>query len=103
MVPMDYGELSSDKSDDFDKAFTDKCHGADCKTREELGELYGLVEMGEEATVDGLMKDLVVQERLDAMIDKYLKRLLFLKGLQSLTIESPSSPAPRLTGSPKAQ
>ena len=102
MIPMDDGMPRSDKSDDFDKTFTDKWHAAESKAREELGELYGLAEMGEEATVDGLIRDLVVQERLDAMMDKCLKRLLFLKGLQSLTTESPPSPPPRLTGPSKA-
>ena len=101
MIPMDDGVPRSDKSDDFDKTFTDKWHAAESKAREELGEAYSLVEMGEAATVAGLMRDLAVLERLDAMIDKYLKRLLFLKGLESLTIASPSSPPPRLTG-PKA-
>ncbi len=62
MIPMDYGVPRSDKSDDFDKTFTDKWHAADSKAREELGELYGLAEMGEEATVDGLIRDLAVQE-----------------------------------------
>ena len=100
MFPMDDGVPRSDQSDDFDKTFTDKWHAAESQAREELGELYDLAEMGEEVTIDGLMRDLVVQERLDAMIDKCLKRLLFLKGLQSL--ESPSSPPPRLTGPSKA-
>jgi len=102
VIPMDYGVPRSDKSDDFDKTFIDKWHAAESKAREELGELYDLAEMGEEVTIDGLMRDLMVQERLDAMIDKCLKRLLFLKGLQSLKIESPSSPPPRLTGPSKA-
>jgi hypothetical protein len=95
-------ELKSDGSVEFERTFIEKCHTAETQGRNELGELYALVEIGEEATIDGLMKELEVQERLDAMIDKCLKRLLFLKGLQSLTIESTSSPAPRLTGSPKA-
>ena len=77
MIPMDDGAPRSDKSDDFDKTFTDKWHAAESKAREELGELYDLAEMGEEVTIDGLMRDLAVLERLDAMIDKCLKRLLF--------------------------
>ena len=35
--------------------------------------------MGEEATIDGLLKYLAVLERLDAIMDKALKRLLMLK------------------------
>ena len=90
----------SDEFDDVDKTFTDKWHAAENQAREELGELYDLAEMGEEVTIDGLMRDLMVQERLDAIIDKCLKRLLFLKGLESL--ESSASPPPRLTGPSKA-
>jgi hypothetical protein len=32
-----------------------------------------------------LMKELDVEERLDAMIDRLIKRLLFLRGLKSIT------------------
>ena len=46
------------------------------QTREELGEDYELVEIGETATVDRLLEDLQVEERRDATIDKCLKRLL---------------------------
>src|SRR6516165_9292446 len=44
------------------------------QTREELGENYELVEIGETATVGRLLEDLQVEERLDATIDKCLKR-----------------------------
>ncbi len=73
---------------------------AEHQIRTELGETYELVELGEAATVDRLMKDLEVQDRLDAMIDKCLKRLLFLRGLKSISISSISASAPsrRLTG-----
>jgi len=49
------------------------------------------------------MKELDVKERLDGMIDKCLKRLLFVRGLKS--ISSPAaSPAPqqRIAGPAKA-
>jgi hypothetical protein len=65
------------------------------QTREELGEDYELVEIGETATVDRLLEDLQVEERLDATIDKCLKRLLFLRGLKSLpSAASSASPQP---------
>jgi len=100
MVPMDYGVSKSDKSDDFDKTFTEQWHAAESEARKELGELYGLVEMGEEATVDCLIDDLAVQERLDAMIDKCLKRLLFVRGLKSIS-PGPTSVPPGLPGPSK--
>ena len=35
-------------------------------------------------SIDNLMKDLAVEERLDGLIDRCLKRLLFVRGLKSL-------------------
>lgn len=57
---------------------------AEAQARKELGEMYELVEIGREATLDRLMKELDVHDRLDAMIDRCLKRLLFVRGLKSL-------------------
>src|SRR6476659_668505 len=44
--------------------------------RAKNSELYRLVEIVEEATIACLMKDLAVHERLDAMIEKCLKRFV---------------------------
>jgi len=47
-----------------------------------------LVEFGEvakKATLNRLIKELDVEERLDAMIDRLIKRLLFVRGLKSIT------------------
>src|SRR5262249_30559977 len=57
---------------------------AEDQARKDLGASYELVEIGEAATVDRLLQDLAVVERLDAMIDKCLKRLLHLRALKSL-------------------
>jgi hypothetical protein len=65
---------------------------AENAARTELGDAYELAELGEGATVDRLLQDLVVEERLDAMIDKSLKRLLHLRGLKSLPTASSSTP-----------
>jgi hypothetical protein len=65
---------------------------AEHQARKELGETYQLAEIGETATVDRLLRDLGVEERLDAIIDKCLKRLLFLRGLKSLSTASSSAP-----------
>jgi hypothetical protein len=72
------------------------------QARKELGDAYGLVEIGEIAGVDHLMKDLAVQDRLDAMIDRCLKRLLFLRGLKSISSASTLAPRERLAGPSKA-
>jgi hypothetical protein len=60
--------------------------------RKELGENSGLVEIGDTATVEGLSRDLEIEERLGALIDKCLKRLLFLRGLKGLPTASSSAP-----------
>jgi hypothetical protein len=66
---------------------------AERQARKELGEIYELAEIGGTATVNGLLRDVGVEDRLDAMIDKCLKRLLFLRGLKSLPTASSSAPS----------
>jgi hypothetical protein len=44
--------------------------------------------MGEAATIEGLVKELEVHDRLDAMIDRCIKRLLMARGLKSMSISS---------------
>jgi hypothetical protein len=60
-----------------------------------------LLEISKTATLKRLMKELDVEQRLDAMIDKLIKRLLFLRGLKSITSSaatpSPSTAQKRLT------
>jgi hypothetical protein len=101
MVPgMDMPK--SDESVEFDRTFTEKWRAAETQARNELGEQYALVEMGEEATVDCLMKELEVQDRLDSMIDKCLKRLLFVRGLKSISSAPAPAPRPRIAGPSRA-
>jgi hypothetical protein len=92
----------SDESVEFESTFIEKCQAAEKQARTELGEQYALVEMGEEATVDCLMKGLDVQERLDAMIDRCLKRLLMVRGLKSMFIGSTSA-SPKSLPNPGGQ
>ena len=46
---------------------------AEAQAREELGDTYELANMGDVATVDQMLRDLSVEQRLDAVIDKCLK------------------------------
>jgi hypothetical protein len=72
--------------------------------RKELGEDFRLVEIGDTATVERLLRDLKIEERLDALIDKCLKRLLFVRGLKSLqpvSSSAPPQPVPATIPSPK--
>jgi hypothetical protein len=59
---------------------------AEDQVRKEFGDKWA--ELGENASVDALMKDLAVHERLDAMIDKCLKRLLHVRGFKSISASS---------------
>jgi hypothetical protein len=71
---------------------------ADDIARHKLGDMYELAKMADTVTVAYLMKDLAVEERLDAAIDKCLKRLLFVKGLKSISASSSSAPPKRVAG-----
>jgi hypothetical protein len=70
--------------------------------RSELGDAFALAELGDAATIDRLLQDLAVEERLDAMIDKCLKRLLYLRGLKSLPTASLSALPPPIPSPSKA-
>jgi hypothetical protein len=74
---------------------------AEDQVRKEFGDRYELVEIGETATVDALMKDLAVLDRLDSLIDRCLKRLLFVRGLKSISASPSSAPPKRLQGAPR--
>jgi hypothetical protein len=54
------------------------------QARKELGDVFQLVEIGGLATLDRLAQELTIIERLDAMIDRCLKRLLLCRGTKSL-------------------
>jgi hypothetical protein len=75
---------------------------AEEQARKELGEAYELVQVGSTATVDQLMRELEIQERLDAMIDKCVKRLLLLRGLKSISIDAKSASPARMTARSEA-
>jgi hypothetical protein len=60
--------------------------------QKELGDDFRLLEIGDRATVEGLLRDLEIEGRIDGLIDKGLKRLLFLRGLKSLATPSSSAP-----------
>ena len=75
---------------------------AEQQAREELGDIYLLIDIGEPATVKGLMKELEIKERLDGLISKCLKQLLMARGVKSLSAASSSVPTPQISGPRKA-
>jgi hypothetical protein len=91
-VPNPYGfELT-----EFEKVDPVQCEAARRsavdQARKELGSACKLAEIGEIATVERLMAELAVQERLDVMIDKCLKQLLHVRGIKLMAAASSSEP-----------
>jgi hypothetical protein len=74
-------------ADEEEKARRD----ADEQARQELGEIHQLIDIGKPATIEGLMKELDVRERLDGMINRCLKQLLLVRGIKSLPSEASST------------
>ena len=87
---LQIGSSKSHDPDEFERSFIDRWNVVESHARNELGELYALVEMGEEASIDGLKDELEVQSRLEAMIDRCIKRLLLVRGLKSMSIGTTS-------------
>lgn len=81
--------------------YPDQIRTANEQARNELGEAYELIEIGATATVEQLVKDLDIQDRLDEMVDRCIKRLLRLRGLKSVSNPSYSTP-PKLIASSRA-
>jgi hypothetical protein len=75
---------------------------ADAQGRQELGELYAFIEIGEAATLERLLAELGVEDRLDAMIDRCMKRLLLLRGFKSMAAAPASAPSLRIAGLPES-
>ncbi len=63
---------------------------AEDQARKELGSAYKLARI--DATVERLMDDLAVLERLNASIDKCLRQLLLVRGLKSISAASSAAP-----------
>jgi hypothetical protein len=69
------------------------------KARKELGTAWEFVEAGDAVTIDHLLSELTVMDRLDGMIDRCIKRLLLARGCKSISASSATAPTPpkRLT------
>jgi hypothetical protein len=76
---------TSGQANQVERTFIEECRAAEKCAQQELGELYVLVETGEGATVDHLIRELQVIERLDAVVDRCIKRLLMVRGLKSIS------------------
>jgi hypothetical protein len=61
-----------------------------------------LIDIGEPATIEGLMNELDVKERLHGMINRCLKQLLTVRGVKSLSPAASSTSTPQIAGPRKA-
>jgi hypothetical protein len=61
------------------------------QVRTALGPAIELVEIGDVATIEYLEKELGIRERLHAMIARLEKRLLYLRGIKSISSSSATS------------
>jgi hypothetical protein len=89
-------------SEEHEKKVREEILTAQDRVRKELGRTFELVEIGDGATFDGLIKELEVEERLDAAINRCLKQLVLLRGLKSIS-PTPSLASPKhIPGPPRA-
>jgi len=72
---------------DIDPVAREGYRAAEKQARQELGDIYQLIDIGEPAAVKGLMKELEIKERLDGLISKCLKQLLMVRGVKSLSAD----------------
>jgi hypothetical protein len=86
-------------SKEQERAWDDIRHRAAVQARKEFGEKYKLLELGYAASQKALLEELEVIDRLNALIDKCIKRLLMVRGIKSIApsadVASPAVP-PRL-------
>jgi hypothetical protein len=68
------------------------------KSEAELGPALELVEIGDVATMRYLERELEIVDRLDGMIDRCLKRLLFVRGLKSISSHPSAAASPPRIG-----
>jgi hypothetical protein len=61
---------------------------ADEKAKSDLGAALELVEMGVVVTTDYLLKELSIIERLNSLIERCLKQLLYARGVKSMSSAS---------------
>jgi hypothetical protein len=71
---------------------------AEEQTKAELGAAIELVELGDVVTYEFLQKQLAMLERLDAMIARAYKRLLYVRGLKSMSLSAATPPSQLLLG-----
>jgi hypothetical protein len=73
---------------------------ADEQARAELGAAVELVKIGDVATFEFLQRELALRERLDVMIARAYKKLLYVRGIKSMTSSAAAAPSQPLLDKP---
>jgi hypothetical protein len=68
---------------------------AEEQARKELGKAWDLVEMDDDSTIEHMLDEWSVVDRLDGMIDRCIKRLLMVRGVKSMSSSSIALSPPR--------
>jgi hypothetical protein len=68
------------------------------QAQDELEAAIELVELGDVVTLEHLEKRLAIRERLDGMITRTYKKLLYVRGIKSMSSSSEAIPPQRLLG-----
>ena len=63
------------------------------RVRAQLGAAIELVEIGEVATIEYLDKELTILGRINGMIARAFKSLLYVRGIKSMSISVPPAPS----------
>jgi hypothetical protein len=73
--------------------FNAQLRGEMQQTRRKMGTAaYSLATIPNVGSIESLLQELSIIDRLDGMIDRCLKRLLFVRGLKSISASSSTSP-----------
>jgi hypothetical protein len=87
--------LGPERSPEERDALRKKRRKADEEAQTELGTVWQLVQVGDVATTDHLLKELSIIERVEYMIERALKRLMFVRGVKSIS-RPPDTASPPL-------
>jgi hypothetical protein len=83
-IPSSHSQMLGNK-DENQAALEEAWRAAQKQAFSELGDSYEYRD-DDFGTIEGLMKDLEVVERLDAVVDKCVKRFLMVRGVKALAL-----------------
>jgi hypothetical protein len=93
LIDPDYRELEPPSPEEL----AARRKAADEQAKAELGDAIKLVELGDVVTYEFLEKQLAIMERLEVMIARVYKKLLYVRGVKLMSFSTAAAPSqPRL-------